>query len=55
MLADIDEVFADIKMRIKKNLVVAQGTQTILKRYKEMEARGKIANAVIGSALYKFA
>ena len=53
ILEGIDEVFADMKARIKDSVVVAQGTQTFLKRYKEM-ASGKFSNAALGSALYKF-
>lgn len=54
LLADIDDVLADMKVRVRENLVVAQGTQTFLKRYKEMMTRGKFANATLGSALYRF-
>ena len=54
ILESIDEVCTDLKVRIKDSMVVAQGTQTFLKRYKEMTTRGKFANAVLGSALYKF-
>lgn len=54
ILKGIDKVFADMKVRIKESLVVAQGMQTFLKRYKEMTNHGKFSNAALGSALYKF-
>ena len=43
-----------MKARIKDSVVVAQGTQTFFKRYKEMASSGKFSNAALGSALYKF-
>ncbi len=54
LVKDVDEVFADLRERVKENVVVAQGTQTFVKRYKEMTTRGKFTNAVLGSALHKF-
>lgn len=43
-----------MKVRIKDSLVVAQGTQRFLRRYKEMISHGKFSNAALGSALHKF-
>lgn len=54
MLSDIDDVVADIKVRIRDSSIVAEGTKVFLKRYKEMIKQGKFANAALGSALYKF-
>ena len=54
IIADIEEVFSDMKVRIIDSVVVAQGTKTFLKRYKEMINNGKFSNAALGSALYKF-
>ena len=53
MLSDIDDVVADIKVRIRDSNVVAEGTKVILKRYKEMIKQGNFSNAALGSALYK--
>ena len=52
IIADIEEVFSDMKVRIIDSVVVAQGTKTFLKRYKEMINNGKFSNAALGSALY---
>ena len=49
----IDEFSDDLKKRVKKNEVVAQGAQTLLRRYKAMHTC-KFANAKISSALHRF-
>ena len=54
ILAEVEEVFADIRVRMKDSSVVAQGMQTFIKRYKEMSSRGKFANAALASSLHRF-
>ncbi len=52
--SDMEEIFADITVRIKENSVVAQGMETFIKRYKEMSSRGKFSNAALASSFHRF-
>ena len=49
----INEFSDDLKKQVKENEVVAQGAQTLLRRYKAMHTC-KFANAKISSALHQF-
>ena len=50
----IEQVFTDVMKRIKESTVVAEGAKVFCKRYFDMRKKKKIANATIGSVLYKF-
>ena len=54
IVTEIEQVFADIKVRVKDSSVVAQGMETFIKRYKQMSTRGNSANAALGSSLHRF-
>jgi len=53
ILHDINEFADDLKKRVKENEAVAQGAQTLLRRYKAMRTC-KFANSQISSALHRF-
>ncbi len=54
IVSDMEQIFADITVRIKESSVVVQGMETFIKRYKDMSSRGKFANAALAISLHRF-
>ncbi len=54
IVSDMEQIFADITVRIKDSSVFAQGVEKFIKRNKDMSIQGKFANAALASSLHRF-